>query len=402
MDTWQLQIALEAELEALSPDEPLVVPESTEQLSALAWPGWKGPLLAASLLEPVAEVGPLTGEHLGLLTARDIGRLMLCTCHTLRARLVDVEDVKLGVLQHCRLGGSSALQVSARCRHGWQHQESTACVAARALRWLDAMERAVVFEDFRRSPSSSVRDDLFWGERNNRGLRWRVYGKLQHEGDRREVEDATAVHEGMAHNGWWEEGVGAARCLSLRICCRYTQCATHYGRGIQASLLPSDLRPAQLTCLFRVGLDLYGGREAGQRRPACNSSVGYLVLSDGAVGGESSHGLFGTEAAFMRVAISPSHRAQLIACHGEQDSRVVASDLRLSSWLQLSVSFDWGRQEAVVGVTDFAAASWPEADRRSCVSVRFRGPCPCLGQVSLLSVEDRGHATCSWTDLVVI
>ena len=92
-----------------------------------------------------------------------------------------------------------------------------------------------------------------------------------------------------------------------------------------------------------------------------------------------------------------------VAIDGE-GSRVVVPCLRLGSWMQITLDFDWDAHTFEVGFNDFAAAAWPDQPNVGMVehqsrTLKFRGPCKHLGQLSLLSVSDRAHTTVSWTDL---
>ena len=109
------------------------------------------------------------------------------------------------------------------------------------------------------------------------------------------------------------------------------------------------------------------------------------------------------EACFLFVRISPSHRASLMAMDGE-GARVVVPNLRLGSWVQITLDLDWDTGMFEIGFADFAAASWPDWPHAGMAEdqsrrLRFRGACTHIGQLSLLSLSDRGHATVSWTDL---
>ena len=119
-------------------------------------------LPSRSLLEPLPEISLLHGEYSALLSASDMAQLLLGTCKEFRRRFETVDSALLGLLQHRTIGAqtmSSALEVSARCRHQWQHAhhwpESSPLprqpALARALCWLDEMERAYAFDDFRRA-----------------------------------------------------------------------------------------------------------------------------------------------------------------------------------------------------------------------------------------------------------
>ncbi len=377
----------------------------------LAWTGWPGPLLTSdscgvrqpSMLEPIPDVGLLQdGAQLAALSARDLVHLFLCTCTTLRRRLSRAEDVMLGILQHRWVGQSTALQVSSRCRHFWRHHAagSRSCLGARALRWLDRLECAAFFDDLRRP-----------ARHPQRCLDWQPYGDLvdDQNGDRREVE--AADDDAGRHSGWWEEGVGElTRCLSLRIGRTYGQSSTHFGRGAVCRTGDACQQPRHFSCLFRLRFDRLSPSERA-RKPTL-ASVGYLILSDGAPDAPSSHGLFGTEAVFLMILIGPNHRARLLAVDDEGE-RVVVPLVRQGSWVQIRLRLDWARRECALTYHDFASASWPEpapdlaalstsgGSVLDPIKLRFRGACSHLGQVSLLSVSDQGHATCAWTDFVI-
>ena len=272
-------------------------------------------------------------------------------------------------------------------------------VGSRALRWLDALERARYFDDFRRP--------------NLLGFAWSAYGDLDAAGDHRSVEDASSpAPEGEdvdeRPSGWWEDGVGdPIRYLSLRIAQAYAQSYTHFGRGVHARCPPH--RPRHFSCHFRLRLDLVSP-VTRLRRSASFAHVGYLILSDGVQSTDTSQGLFGTEAVFCSVVIKPNHRAMLLAVD-DCEERVIVPELRTGSWGQLCLAFDWEQHAVDITYRDFASASWPEeaspetqstsGSSVNCKRVRFRGKCEQIGQLSLLSTKDHGHATCAWTDVTL-
>lgn len=390
--------------------EPATDEHALEELIpvGLTWMGWPGPLLAddnpsTRLLEPLPDVGLLQdGVLLAQLSAREIARVFLCTCHTLRNRLANAHAVQLGILQHRKLGGGSALEFSARCRHRWLQTDETTwpSMGARALRWLDSLERAPYLDDFVR-PSR---------QKQHRGFDWYCYGPMRpaEEGSvHRQVEDATS---------FLEVGIGRPRCLTLRIRGAFPQSATHFGRGVFATLSPTTtstpFRPRRFSCLLRVRLD----------RSSTRASVGYLILSDGKQWTPTSQGLFGTEAVFLRVDVRPNSRtpsqsyssaaarsrppsqlARLFAVDGAMGiERVLVEELRIGSWVQLTMDFDWEEKAVMLSVDDLAAPSWPDGSSHHERKVRFRGECEALGQLSMLSVMDseEGCTSVSWTDVV--
>ena len=411
------------QLERPSPDI-----EAIDVISAQlqrVWTGWAGSLLTTcagepSLLEPMQDVGLLQDViHLAVLGPVDLARLFLCTCHTLRKRMLRADDVTFAILQHRKLGlGSSAMEVSARCRHAWQYNETRGSPAgAHALRWLHEMEGSV-FEDFGTPDADQSSSTLCpWMPRHSAhkdGFVWAEYGELDdaERGDRLDVESVSAADgDNACHSGFWEAGTGErAQCISLRISKTYGQSRTHFGRGVQATFPQYlQLRPTRFSCLFRLRLDLFS--PARRRRQATIASVGYLILSDGLPTSSTAHGVFGTEALFVMVLIGPNHRAKLMAVDGDVN-RTLVPELRIGSWVQLHFTFDWERERIGFRFLDFASASWPEegsqeAHSRSGSSLRmpqelhFRGACRHVGQLTLTSVSDQGHATCAWTDIAM-
>lgn len=371
---------------------------------AHAWLGWP-PVLERSLLEPCPEVGVLHGAATALLSARDLARVLLLSCKTLRQRLATATDIKYGLLRHRLIGSLSALEVSAHTRHQWSLAKPFA--GDQALRWLDGLERALFFEDF---GSNAILPETT-GPAACR--QWMQLGPLEAPAEHGEIRCVELASERSQHtnSGFHSaEGCESARCATLRIARTYGQTTTHFGRGLCTWLVPpagnEGLRPRNLSFLLRWSIGLYDG-VGGARRGAHESVVGYMVLSDGCPTGSSSQGLFGTEALFLYIHVHANHRASLEAVNGANEGmRVITDNIRPDSWLQVRARLDWERHEAFFAVDDFASAHygveappWRQTDE---VRVKFRGvPAEGLKQLTLLSVADRGHSRVSWTDITL-
>ncbi|KAL3913831.1 MAG: hypothetical protein SGPRY_007842, partial [Prymnesium sp.] len=295
------------------------------------------------------------------------------------------------LLRHRWIGGLSALAVSAQSRHIWRHamgDEST--LASRLLHWLHCHETALFFETFQRSQihpehisqlcilpglTSDALDkpehsdnpaletvvasskDQSSPPRSRMTCVWREFGPLEDNQNLpskedqkwaqevRRIEGVLAPDETPKREDFFLASrlpphPSKARCLSLRICGIYPPSAEHFGRGVTCKLAhkcdargnQSKLLPSEVSFLFRLSLDLYGGIPFGKRRPAKCSAVGHFVISDGNQYSPAPHDLFGAEGVHLFFSIGPNHSARLLAIVGEGITRVVHNDERKKEW----------------------------------------------------------------------
>ena len=358
-----------------------------------------------------------------MLSARDLAQLLLCTCNALRQRLMTFESV-LVLLRDRGLHGLCAVDVSAQYRHAWRYatfDPHVAGLASRALHWVDKRETAILHENFLRCELADEFD--MSGSGTTAGI-WRRFGPLQ-QTDIRRIEPMHDVCGSSNSEGGLARPLPSAQCcLSLAISRTYGQSAMHFGRGVTCRITltedevaqltqrierigssPIDrgeadgLRPLEVSCLFRLRLDLYGGLPTGRRRAARASRVGYFIVSDGDEHSTASQGVFGAEALFLFIVIGPNHTAQLMAADGSGLATPVAC-VPSGVWLYLCCSFNWKARTVGITCHDFHSAKWGDAPSPT-RQVSFRGECAGLRQLSLLSVSDAGHATISWTDILI-
>lgn len=137
----------------MDPRSAIDVSDALSVALSRAWVGWSRELLPESLLEPLEDVGVLRdGALLAQLSASEVARLFLCTCKKLQQRLSTADSLLYGLFIHRRVGfGSTAFEVSARCRHEWREnfagEARSSSIGQRGLFWLDKLERLAYFED---------------------------------------------------------------------------------------------------------------------------------------------------------------------------------------------------------------------------------------------------------------
>ena len=246
-------------------------------------------------------------------------------------------------------------------------------VCVRALLWLDHHETALFYENFQ---TAKLLNEYPSAEDGHAVRVWRNFGRLwgprsfvgtsqrlpsdddQMYEEVRRIEDS-GDGDLSEEGGREQQALASAhpplprtiRCLSLSICNSYPQSAEHFGRGVTCRLAPrpgdtvlveklaaeiehigldddanGGLRPSEVSCYFRLRLDLYGGTPVGKRRAARQSTVGYFIVSDGDPYSPATQGLFGAECIFLFLLISPNHRATLVAADGSGGTRIVHSD----------------------------------------------------------------------------
>eukprot|EP00928_Gymnodinium_smaydae_P072370 TRINITY_DN55743_c0_g1_i1.p1 TRINITY_DN55743_c0_g1~~TRINITY_DN55743_c0_g1_i1.p1 ORF type:complete len:339 (-),score=52.37 TRINITY_DN55743_c0_g1_i1:60-1076(-) len=319
-------------------------------------------LLTDSLLEPCSNVGVLHMPHVQMLSAVDIARTMLCTCRAMRSELSG-RDATRALMEMMRIGSLSAFEVSQLFAPEWM-RTSEQFLASRVLRWIDGFQRSLFYEDFMDQQLFGLRQRL---PVTSSKLQWRRYGNMS-DPDLRCIEHANFDTP--------------AKCLSLSLGKSFSDAR----RGVTA-FFAQPLRPGSFDTLLRVSLD--------RDRPAQQSTIGYMILSDGAPWSPTAQGQFGSEAVCIFCRVEQSHEITLYAVGSGQNH--VLSKLPVNDWVHLSLYFDWAKQRLQVLV------SQPDGENHghvtSVAELPFAGKCQFLRQTSLLSLEDSGHATVSWTSM---
>jgi len=180
--------------------------------------------------------------------------------------------------------------------------------------------------------------------------------------------------------------VDGTSCFQLLLHRYYPDTQLHFGRGV-VHRLSEGSQPTLFQCRMRFDL-LDTMRESTMNG---QSAVGYMILSDGNVGGRESLGRFGTEAVFLhfgRFGVRDDIHLLLAG-------REPGIQIQPNTWLKIAIHFDWQNSSCVLTCSDIAQ-NWKFE-----TPFRFRSACKELGQISLLSLGDCGALRISWSDVLI-
>eukprot|EP00928_Gymnodinium_smaydae_P018594 TRINITY_DN17082_c0_g1_i3.p1 TRINITY_DN17082_c0_g1~~TRINITY_DN17082_c0_g1_i3.p1 ORF type:complete len:328 (+),score=18.69 TRINITY_DN17082_c0_g1_i3:64-1047(+) len=314
-----------------------------------------------SFFEPYTACSVLDGLHIQMLSAVDIARTMLCTCQAMRSR-VQTKDDTSALLQMMRIGSLTALEVCAT--FGPEFLNAPDFALSKALSWLHGFERSILYEDFVDQQLIGLRHRVALTPGR---LQWRRYGNI-HEHEVRCIEPV--------------QSKSIAKCMSLRL----GRSLNNIRRGV-TSFFAQPMRPDAFDTLLRFRLD--------PDRPEQYSYIGCIILSDGAPLSPTSQGQFGSEAVNIYCCVKPNHEATLYAVGGGEKHALCKASIDV--WMRLSIRFDWKEQQVSVLVSEAGGKNLTPDGQA--MLLPFSGTCRWLQQMSLLSLEDSGHATTSWTSL---